>query len=45
MLHVRRLPIKYSYQPDNIIAFDKTIVWADIVSDTTVHVVGKKEIV
>lgn len=44
-MRVRRLPIKYSCQPDNIIAFDKTIVWADIVSDTTVDVVGKKQIV
>ena len=34
--------IKYSYQPVNIIAFDETPVWAQMVSDITVDIVGKK---
>ena len=44
ILRVRRLRIKYSYQPSDIIAFDETPVWADIVSNTTVDVVGKKTV-
>ena len=43
-MRVRRLRMKYSYQPSDIIAFDKTPVWADTVSDTTVGVVGKKTV-
>ena len=41
---MRRLRIKYSYQPSDIIAFDETPVWADMVSNTTVDVVGKKTV-
>ena len=44
ILHVRRLRIKYSCQPSDIIAFDETPVWADMVSNTTVDVVGKKTV-
>ena len=44
ILRVRRLRMKYSYQPSDIIAFDETPVWADMVSDTTVDVVGKKTV-
>ena len=44
ILRVRRLRIKYSYQPSVIIAFDETPVWADMVSNTTVDVVGKKTV-
>ena len=44
ILHVRRLRIKYSYQPSNIIAFDETPVWADMVSNTKVDVVEKKTV-
>ena len=36
--------MKYSYQPSDIIAFDETTVWADMVSDTTVDVGGKKTV-
>ena len=42
ILRVRRLRIKYSYQPSDIIAIDETPVWADMVSNTTVDIVGKK---
>ena len=45
ILRVRRLRMKYSYQPADIIAFDETPIWADMVSDTTVDVVGKKLLV
>ena len=45
ILHVRRFRMKYSYQPADIIAFDETPIWADMVSDTTVDVVGKKLLV
>ena len=41
---MRRLRIKYSYQPSDIIAFDEAPVWADMVSNTTVGVVGKKTV-
>ena len=41
ILRVRRLRVKYSYQPADIITFDETLIWADMVSDTTVDVVGK----
>ena len=34
--------ITYSYQPVNIIAFDETPVWAHMVLDITVNIVGKK---
>ena len=44
ILRVRRLRIKYSYQPSDIIAFDETPVWVDMVSNTTVDVVGKKTV-
>ena len=44
ILRVRRLRMKYSYQSSDIIAFDETPVWADMVSDTTVDVVGKKTV-
>ena len=44
ILHVRRFRTKYSYQPSDIIAFDETPVWADMVSDTTVDVNGKKTV-
>ena len=44
ILRVRRLRMKYSYQPSDIIAFDETPVWADMMSDTTVDVVGKKTV-
>ena len=40
ILCVRRLRMKYSYQPANIIAFNETPIWADMGSDTTVDVVG-----
>ena len=35
--------INYSYQPADIIAFNKTTVWVEMVSDTTVDIVGKKQ--
>ena len=44
ILRVRRLQMKYSYQSSDIIAFDETPVWAGMVSDTTVDVVGKKTV-
>ena len=44
ILRVRRLRMKYSYQKSDIIAFDETPVWTDMVSDTTVDVVGKKTV-
>ena len=44
ILHVRRLRIKYSYQPSDITAFDEIPVWADMVSNTTVDVVRKKTV-
>ena len=44
ILRVRRLRIKDSYQPSDIIAFDETPVWADMVFNTTVDVVGKKTV-
>ena len=45
ILRVRRLRLKFSYQPADIIAFDETPIWADMVSNTTVDVVGKKLLV
>ena len=44
ILRVRRLRLKFLYQPADIIAFDETPIWADMVSDTTVDVVGKKTV-
>ena len=44
ILRVRRLRIKYSYQPSDIIAFHETLVWVDMVSNRTVDVVGKKTV-
>ena len=44
VLHVRRLPKKFEYQPSNIIAMDETAVWADMVTETTVDRIGQKEI-
>ena len=44
ILRVRRIRIRYSYQPSDIIAFDETPVWADMVSNATVDVVGKKTV-
>ena len=44
ILRIRRLRIKYSNQPANIIAFDETPVWADMVSETTVDVAEKKAV-
>ena len=43
ILRVRKSQIKYSYQPADIIVFDETPVWADMVSNTTVDVVEKKQ--
>ena len=42
ILHVRRLSIKFKYQPSNIIAMDETPVWNDMVSNTTVDKRGAK---
>eukprot|EP00794_Sanderia_malayensis_P013386 gene13386-14759_t len=44
ILRVRRLRQKYCYRFNDIIAFDKTPVWADMVSSTTVDVTGSKTI-
>ena len=44
ILRVRRLQIKYEYQPGDIIAFDETPVWMDMVSDTAVDICGRKTI-
>ena len=44
ILHVRRLSIKFNYQPSNIIAMDETPVWNDMVSSTTVDKKGAKSI-
>ena len=43
-MRVRKLRKKYSYQPADITAFDKSPVWADMVSDTIVDVAGKKAV-
>ena len=44
ILRVRRLREKFSYQPADMIAFDETPIWADMISNTTVDVTGKKTI-
>ena len=35
---------QHSFKAENIIAMDETAVWADMISDTTVHVRGAKTI-
>ena len=44
ILHVRRLRTKFLYQPADIIAFDETQIWADMISNTIIDVKGKKTI-
>ena len=44
ILRERKLQIKYSYRPSDIIASDETPAWADMVSNTTVDVVGEKTV-
>ena len=44
ILRVRRLRTKHNYQLSDIIAFDETTIWADMVSETTVDVTGTKTI-
>ena len=44
ILCVRRLRTKYNYQQSDIIAFDETPIWADMVSETMVDVTGTKKI-
>ena len=44
IINARRFVVKYNYLPGNIIAIDETIVWADMVSDTTVDKTGARTI-
>lgn len=44
VLEARRLSESHHYTPQSIIAMDETAVWADMVSQSTVDKVGKREI-
>ena len=44
VLHLRRIAMKHPFKASNIIAMDETPIWADVVSDTTVDVTGKKTV-
>ena len=44
ILHARRLSIKYKYPPSSIIAIDKTFVWNDMMSNTTIDKQGAKSV-
>ena len=44
VIQVRCLQKKHKYSPIDIIAMDKTPVWCDMVSETTIDAVGKKTI-
>ena len=44
VMHVRRLQKQFSFDDTDIIAMDKTAVWNDIVSNTTVEKTGPKEV-
>ena len=44
ILRIRRLSAKFEYEPCDIIAFDETPVWSDMVSNTTVDFKGVKSV-
>ena len=44
VLHVCRIAMKHPFKASDIIAMDETLTWADMVSDTTVDVTGKKTV-
>ena len=43
VVHVRRLQKQFSFDDTDIIAMDETVVWNDMVSNTTVEKTGSKE--
>ena len=44
IIYVRRLKNLHQYFPSFIMATDKTPVWEDMITDTTVECLGKKDI-
>ena len=44
VMHARRLQHQYNFAPHNIVAIDKTAVWNDMVSETTVEATGAKDV-
>ena len=44
VLNVRRIAMKHPFKASDIIAMDESPIWADMVSDTTVDVTGKKTV-
>ena len=44
ILRVRRLSETFDYHPADIVAFDETPIWADMTSNTTIDVCGKRTI-
>ena len=44
VMHARRLQHQYNFVPHNIVAIDKTAVWNDMVSETTVEATGAKDV-
>ena len=45
ILYVRRLSRRFNYQPGSIIAMDETLLWDNMVSNTTVEKTGAKSVV
>ena len=44
VLHVRHIAMKHPFKASDIIAMNETPIWADMVSDTTVDVTGKRSV-
>ena len=44
IIHVHRLLKQFPFQPEWVIVMDETVVWSDMLSDTTVDKSGKKDV-
>ena len=43
-MHAHRVSIKYKYPPSSIMAMDKTSIWIDMDSNTTIDKQGVKSV-
>ena len=44
VMHMRRIQNQFSFHDSDIIAINETVVWNNMVFDTTVEVTGSKEV-
>ena len=42
IMHMRRIEKQFSFHDSDIIAMDETVVWNDMVSNTTVEIIFSK---